>query len=255
MFTKQKFADWNLDSSILTGLEELGWEYATQVQKDTIPLARKGLDVIGQARTGSGKTGAFGIPIIESCQPTGKLQALILAPTRELANQVAIEIANIGGKSGLKIITVYGGTDLEKQARQLNDGVDIIVGTPGRVMDMSKRGHIDLASPSLFCLDEADRMLDMGFFPDIMWVIEKMTSRTHTLLFSATFPQEIIDAANEFMNNPEYVLTNTEQLDIPPIELHSIDIGRANKGWALARILLQMQDDDQTMVFAILREW
>lgn len=249
MFTKQKFADWNLDSSILTGLKELGWEYATQVQKDTIPLARKGLDVIGQARTGSGKTGAFGIPIIESCQPTGKLQALILAPTRELANQVSIEMANIGGKSGLKIITVYGGTDLEKQARQLNDGVDIIVGTPGRVMDMSKRGHIDLASPSLFCLDEADRMLDMGFFPDIMWVIEKMTSRTHTLLFSATFPQEIIDAANEFMNNPEYVLTNTEQLDIPPIELHSIDIGRANKGWALARILMQMQDDDQTMVF------
>ena len=249
MFTKQKFTDWNLDSSILSGLEELGWEYATQVQKDTIPIARKGIDVIGQARTGSGKTGAFGIPIIESCQPTGKLQALILAPTRELANQVSNEITNIGGKSGLKIITVYGGTDLEKQARQLNDGVDIIVGTPGRVMDMSKRGHIDLASPSLFCLDEADRMLDMGFFPDIMWVIERMTSRMHTLLFSATFPQEIIDAANEFMNDPEYVLTNTEQLDVPPIELHSIDIGRANKGWALARILMQMQVDDQTMVF------
>ena len=97
MFTKQKFTDWNLDSSILSGLEELGWEYATQVQKDTLPIARKAIDVIGQARTGSGKTGAFGIPIIESCQPTRKLQALFLAPTRELANQVSNEITNIGG--------------------------------------------------------------------------------------------------------------------------------------------------------------
>ena len=107
----------------------------------------------------------------------------------------------------LSIISVYGGTDLEKQARQLSAGVDIIVGTPGRVMDMTKRGYIDMNSPHYFVLDEADRMLDMGFFPDIMWVLEKMSNRKQTLLFSATFPQEIIDAANEFMSNAESVQT------------------------------------------------
>jgi ATP-dependent RNA helicase DeaD len=162
---------------------------------------------------------------------------------------VAQEFESLQGESGLSIQTVYGGTDLEKQARTLGDGVDIIVGTPGRVMDMSERGHIDLTSPSLFCLDEADRMLDMGFFPDIMWVIERMTGREQTLLFSATFPQEIIDTANEFMNEPEFVLTNTEELDIPPIDMYSVRIGRANKLWVLGRLLAGMNEEDQTIIF------
>ncbi|MAH08642.1 MAG: hypothetical protein CL961_03130, partial [Euryarchaeota archaeon] len=249
MFTKQRFDNWPINQSIISGLTELGWEQATQVQKDTIPLALAGSNVIGQARTGSGKTGAFGIPIIQACQPKGELQALILAPTRELANQVSIEMNTIQGDLGLTIITVYGGTDLEKQARQLTDGVDIIVGTPGRVMDMSKRKYIDLDKPSIFCLDEADRMLDMGFFPDINWVIERMNNRTQTLLFSATFPQEILDAAYEFMEDPEFVLTNTEELDVPPIEMFSIKVGRANKLWALSRLLSNMSESDQTIVF------
>ena len=249
MFTNQQFDNWQLKQSTLNGLQSLGWEKATQVQRDTVPIALNGNDVIGQARTGSGKTGAFGIPIIESCQPTRKLQALILTPTRELANQVSKEINAIQGDSGLVIETVYGGTDIEKQARKLNDGVDVIVGTPGRVMDMTKRKFIDLSSPTIFCLDEADRMLDMGFFPDIMWVIERMTSRHQTLLFSATFPQEILDAAYEFMDEPEFVLTNSEELDIPPIDMYSIDIGRANKLWALSRILANSNDEDQVIVF------
>ncbi|CAI8169141.1 MAG: DEAD-box ATP-dependent RNA helicase CshA [Methanobacteriota archaeon] len=116
-------------------------------------------------------------------------------------------------------------------------------------MDMTGRGHIDLAIPSLFVLDEADRMLDMGFFPDIMWVIERMTSRSQTLLFSATFPQEIIDSANEFMNEPEFILTNTEKLDIPPIEQYSVRIGRANKLWVVGRLLSRMDEVDQTLIF------
>ena len=249
MFTKTRFDSWDLPTALLDGLAALEWTHATQVQKDTIPLARRGLDVIGQARTGSGKTAAFGLPILERCEVTGALQALILTPTRELANQVAQELIELQGKTGLSIQTVYGGTDLEKQARSLGDGVDIIVGTPGRVMDMSERGHIDLAAPSLFCLDEADRMLDMGFFPDIMWVMERMTGRAQTLLFSATFPQEIIDTANEFMNEPEFVLTNTEELDIPPIDMYSVRIGRANKLWVLGRLLSGMSDEDQTIIF------
>ncbi|MAJ01124.1 MAG: ATP-dependent RNA helicase [Euryarchaeota archaeon] len=249
MFTTTRFDSWDLPEHILNGLNIIGWEFATQVQKDTVPLARSGRDVIGQARTGSGKTAAFGLPILERCQPTGALQALILTPTRELANQVAEEVNMLQGESGLTILTVYGGTDIEKQAKTLGGGVDIIVGTPGRVMDMTERGHIDLSNPALLCLDEADRMLDMGFFPDIMWVVERMKGREQTLLFSATFPQEIIDAAHEFMNDPEFVLTNAEELDIPPIDLFSVHIGRSNKLWVLGRLLARMDDVDQTIVF------
>ena len=249
MFTTTPFSAWDLKSELQEGITNLGWEFATQVQKETIPIALTGKDVIGQARTGSGKTAAFGLPTMNACQSTGELQALILTPTRELANQVAEELSSLQGNSGLTILTVYGGTDLEKQARTLKKGVDIIVGTPGRVMDMTERGHIDLTKPGFFVLDEADRMLDMGFFPDIMWVVEKMTGRSQTLLFSATFPQEIIDAANEFMNEPEFVMTNTEKLDIPPIDQYSVRIGRANKLWVVGRLLSRMSEDDQTIIF------
>jgi len=233
----------------MQGISSLEWECLTEVQRDTIPLARSGRDVIGQARTGSGKTAAFGIPILERCQPTGNLQGLVLAPTRELAQQVAEEMNILQGESGLSIMTVYGGTDLEKQAKGLDAGVDIIVGTPGRVMDMSERGHLNLASVQVFCLDEADRMLDMGFLPDILWILERTTAREQTLLFSATFPQEILDAANEFTNNPEFVMTNEEELDVPPIDLYKISIGRANKLWALGRLLARMGEDDQCIIF------
>ena len=249
MFTKTRFDSLDLPSHLMDAITAMGWENLTEVQRDTIPLARSGRDVIGQARTGSGKTAAFGLPILESCEPNGTLQSLILAPTRELAQQVAEEMTQLQGDSGLKIMTVYGGTDLEKQARGLDDGVDIIVGTPGRVMDMSQRGHLDLSMVQMFCLDEADRMLDMGFLPDIMWILERTTSRKQTLLFSATFPQEILDAANEFMNTPEFVMTNQEELDVPPIDLFNISIGRTNKLWALGRLLVRMGDDDQSIVF------
>ena len=250
MFTTTPFSAWDLKDELQAGLVNIGWEFSTEVQKETIPIALTGKDVIGQARTGSGKTAAFGLPALNSCQPTGELQALILTPTRELANQVAEELSLLQGDAGLKIQTVYGGTDLEKQARSLKQGVDLIVGTPGRVMDMTERGHIDLSKPGLFILDEADRMLDMGFFPDIMWVVERMTARKQTLLFSATFPQEIIDAANDFMNEPEFVLTNTEKLDIPPIDQYSVRIGRANKLWVVGRLLSGMNEVDQTIIFA-----
>jgi ATP-dependent RNA helicase DeaD len=250
MFTTTPFSAWDLKDELQAGLVNIGWEFSTEVQKETIPIALTGKDVIGQARTGSGKTAAFGLPALNYCQPIGELQALILTPTRELANQVAEELSLLQGNAGLKIQTVYGGTDLEKQARSLKQGVDLIVGTPGRVMDMTERGHIDLSKPGLFILDEADRMLDMGFFPDIMWVVERMTAREQTLLFSATFPQEIIDAANDFMNEPEFVLTNTEKLDIPPIDQYSVRIGRANKLWVVGRLLSGMNEVDQTIIFA-----
>ena len=249
MFTKTGFSDWDLKDAIQEGLQTAGFEFATEVQKDTIPLALSGEDVIGQARTGSGKTVAFAIPVLQDCEPTGKLQAVIIAPTRELALQVSKEVDLVQGKQGLKVVTVYGGTDLEKQAKTLGKGVDIIVGTPGRIMDMNKRGHVNLSIAKWLVLDEADRMLDMGFFPDINWIIGEMKSRSRTLLFSATFPQEILDASMEFMNEPEFVIADTETLDIPDIKQCSVRTSRGNKLWVCGRILSWMNEEDQSIIF------
>ena len=243
------FNDWDLESNVSDAIKGMGWGEPTQIQAESIPVARKGKDVVGQARTGSGKTGAFGIPIIESCEPNGALQSLVLCPTRELAVQVADEMSSLQGKKGLNIETVYGGTDIEKQAKLLDKGVDVIVGTPGRVIDMSKRGHIDLPSIEIFCLDEADRMLDMGFFPDVLWIVEKMTGRMQTLLFSATFPQEVLDATEEFTDDPIHVMSEDLEVEVPEIDQFAIKVGRLNKMWALGRIVANMSEGDQMLIF------
>ena len=243
------FVDWNLKAEVAAAIDEKGWTIPTEIQIESIPVARNGRDIVGQARTGSGKTAAFGIPIIESCSATGSPQAIILCPTRELAVQVSEEISWLQGQLGLAIQTVYGGTDIEKQAKSLDSGADIIVGTPGRVIDMAKRGHLKLGEITHFCLDEADRMLDMGFFPDVLWIFEQMPSREQTLLFSATFPQEVLDAAEEFMNNPAYVMSDDLDVEVPEIEQYAVRIGRTNKLWVLGRIIANMNDEDQMLIF------
>ncbi len=244
------FSSWDLQAPIAKAIEANGWTEPTEIQREAIPLARRGLNVVGQARTGSGKTGAFGIPILEKCSPQGEPQAIVLCPTRELAVQVAEEMDLLQGDKGLSIQTVYGGTDLEKQAKRLKQGADIVVGTPGRVIDMTKRGHLNLEGISLFCLDEADRMLDMGFFPDVLWIFEQTTNREQTLLFSATFPQEVLDAADEFMSDAIHVMSEDMEVEIPEIDQYAIKIGRANKLWALGRIICRMNEGDQMLVFA-----
>ena len=244
------FSSWDLQAPIAKAIKANGWTEPTEIQREAIPLARRGLNVVGQARTGSGKTGAFGIPILEKCTPRGEPQAIVLCPTRELAVQVAEEMDLLQGDKGLSIQTVYGGTDLEKQAKRLKQGADIVVGTPGRVIDMTKRGHLNLDGISLFCLDEADRMLDMGFFPDVLWIFEQTTNREQTLLFSATFPQEVLDAADEFMSDAIHVMSEDMEVEIPEIDQYAIKIGRANKLWALGRIICRMNEGDQMLVFA-----
>ena len=243
------FTDWDLDSAVAEAISSKGWTTPTEIQLEAIPVARNGRDVVGQARTGSGKTAAFGIPIIEAASASGKPQAIILCPTRELAVQVAEELTWLQGESGLSIQTVYGGTDIEKQAKELQSGSDIIVGTPGRVIDMSKRGHLNLSEITHFCLDEADRMLDMGFFPDVLWIFEQMPAREQTLLFSATFPQEVLDAAEEFMNDPVYVMSDDLEVEVPEIDQFAVRIGRSNKLWVLGRLIANMGDDDQMLIF------
>ena len=145
------FKKWNLESNIYDAIESRGWTEPTEIQLDSIPLARKGRDIVGQAKTGSGKTAAFGIPILEKCECKGIPQSIILCPTRELAVQVAEELEILQGKKGLQIIPIYGGTDIEKQSKILKNGCDIVVGTPGRVIDMAKRGHLKLEQISIFC--------------------------------------------------------------------------------------------------------
>ncbi len=243
------FINWNLPEHILDAIIAKGWDKPTEIQREAIPSARLGRDIIGQARTGSGKTAAFGIPILEKTQPTGNPQSIVLCPTRELATQVCNELEWIQGDKGLIILPVYGGTDLEKQAKKLDSGVDVIVGTPGRVIDMTKRKHLNLESISVLCLDEADRMLDMGFWPDISWIFSNMPNRNQTLLFSATFPQEIIDSTDEFLNNPVTVMSDDLEVEVPEIEQKWIKIGRANKLWGLGRILINMDNSDQCLIF------
>ena len=244
------FSSWNLDKDIYAAIEKRGWTEPTSIQLEAIPIARKGLDIVGQARTGSGKTAAFGIPLLEKCSNRTSIQALVLCPTRELAVQVAEEMNALQGNKGLNIQTVYGGVDLDKQAKKLAEGAQIIVGTPGRVIDMTKRGHLNLEQVQMFCLDEADRMLDMGFFPDVLWVFEKMINRKQTLLFSATFPQEILDAAEEFMGEAVHVMSDDLEVEVPEIEQFAIQIGRINKMWALGRIISNLEEEEQMLVFA-----
>ena len=244
------FNKWNLESNIIDAIESRGWTEPTEIQLDSIPLARKGRDIVGQAKTGSGKTAAFGIPILEKCECKGIPQSIILCPTRELAVQVAEELEILQGKKGLQIIPIYGGTDIEKQSKILKNGCDIVVGTPGRVIDMVKRGHLKLEQISIFCLDEADRMLDMGFFPDILWIIEKMPNRNQNLLFSATFPDEVLNITDEIMVDAEHVMSDDLEVEIPEINLYAVKIGRPNKLWVLGRIITNMSEDGQMLIFS-----
>ena len=244
------FKKWNLESNINDAIESRGWTEPTEIQLDSIPLARKGKDIVGQAKTGSGKTAAFGIPILEKCECKGIPQSIILCPTRELAVQVAEELELLQGEKGLQIIPIYGGTDIEKQSKILKNGCDIVVGTPGRVIDMAKRGHLILDQISIFCLDEADRMLDMGFFPDILWIIEKMPNRNQNLLFSATFPDEVLNITDEIMADAEHVMSDDLEVEIPEINLYAVKIGRANKLWVLGRIITNMSEDGQMLIFS-----
>ena len=247
--SKSGFSKFNLSKETSKVLANKGWDEPTEIQRETIPAALIGRDIIGQARTGSGKTAAFGIPIIERCKPSGLPQAIVLCPTRELAVQVAEEMNWLQGNKGLEIRTVYGGTDIERQAKDLASGTDVIVGTPGRVIDMTKRSHLDLSGISTFCLDEADRMLDMGFFPDVIWIVEQAPNRSQTLLFSATFPQEVLDASEDLLDDPEQVFTGGTEIEVPEIEQRHVRVGRANKLWVLGRIMLTLEDGDQMLVF------
>jgi superfamily II DNA/RNA helicase len=202
-----KFTDFNLSDELIAGLNDLQFKEPTPVQEQAIPIVAEGKDLIAAAQTGTGKTGAFVIPIMERVLQSDRkgIKALILSPTRELATQIDEQIFAIGYHAGISSATVIGGSDFSQQAKALKAGVDIIVATPGRLIDQYKVLGIDFSSLEYFVLDEADRMLDMGFLPDMKKIISWLPENRQTLLFSATMPNEIKKLAGSIMKNPEIV--------------------------------------------------
>jgi superfamily II DNA/RNA helicase len=201
-----KFEDMDIEKSVSDSLSAIGFEKPTRIQLETIPLIKQGYDVIGQSETGSGKTAAFGIPLVEKVVKGKKTQALILAPTRELSIQIASEITKFSRFKGLYIQTIYGGVSMEPQIHGLRKA-EIVVGTPGRVLDHMRRGTLDSTNLKIFVLDEADRMIDMGFIEDIEAIERNIPEDRQTLLFSATMPDSLIEMRERFTRNAKKVKT------------------------------------------------
>ena len=232
------FATLGLSDALLQSITEVGYEVPSPIQERVIPSLLDGNDVIAQAQTGSGKTAAFGLPIIETIdQKRREVQALILCPTRELAIQVSEALHKYGRHKRVETLPIYGGQAYERQFRGLQRGVHIVVGTPGRVMDHMRRGTLKLDTLKFFILDEADEMLDMGFIDDIEWVMEHAPEGRQTALFSATMPPRIADLAGKHMNEPHRISVRGKELTVPETEQSYYDVPRARKVDVLTRIL------------------
>ncbi|KZE36980.1 DEAD/DEAH box helicase [Bhargavaea cecembensis] len=233
-----KFSDLNISDSTQLSLERMGFEEATPIQEETIPLAQEGKDVIGQAQTGTGKTTAFGVPIIEKIDTQNPdIQALIIAPTRELAIQVSEEIYRIGYGKRARILSVYGGQEIGRQIRALRNRPQIVVGTPGRILDHIKRGTMKLHGVETLVLDEADEMLNMGFIEDINAILENVPSERQTLLFSATMPGPIRKIADNYMKSPAEVRIKAKEMTVENIEQYFVKAQEREKFDALTRLL------------------
>ncbi|NCJ08333.1 DEAD/DEAH box helicase [Synechococcales cyanobacterium C] len=231
-------------------LEALGFTTPTDIQAQAIPLLLEGKDMIGQAQTGTGKTAAFSLPILERIDATSKAtQALILTPTRELAVQVCEAIESFKGKSAIKVLAIYGGQSIERQMSQLRRGVQVVVGTPGRVMDLMGRGAIDFSQISWFVLDEADEMLNMGFIPDVRQILSQIPEQRQMAFFSATMDPVIYKLAKQFLRSP--VTITVEQPKAAPARINQIAY-KVPRTWARATMLqavLELEDPETALVF------
>jgi len=243
------FGELALSKKVLAAISEMGFEEPTPIQAQTIPLIMQKMDVIGQAQTGTGKTAAFGIPIVEFINPLlHKVQAVVLVPTRELAIQVAEEINRIGHFKKVKVLPIYGGQPIDRQIRALRMGVHIVIGTPGRMLDHLERRTLALDNVKFAVLDEADEMLDMGFIEDIESILKNIPQERQSLLFSATMPLPIQRLAERYLKNPKMVAISKENLTVPLIQQLYYEIPGNSKVDALARIL-DFEDYDSVIVF------
>ena len=233
-----KFTDLGISEDIARAMNDMGWEEPTPIQTASVPPGLNGADMFGQAQTGTGKTGAFGSIILQRTEPKQKLpSAIILVPTRELANQVADQITDIAKYTGHECTPIYGGASIEGQIKKLEKGADIIAGTPGRVKDMINRGALNLSKIKIMVLDEADRMLDMGFIEDIEDILSAMPRSRQTLLFSATMSEDVKRLASDYMVKPKEISVSGDEVVLDLTKQYYISVGRRNKSWALTRIL------------------
>lgn len=241
------FEDLNLDRKILAALKEMGFEEPSPIQKGAIPMALEGEDLIGQAQTGTGKTAAFGIPIIQKINEKDRhIQALVMSPTRELCIQVADEISKIGKTKRIRVLPVYGGQPIERQIRSLKRGIQVVIGTPGRLLDHIRRGTIDLEYVNFLVLDEADEMLDMGFVDDMENIIKNVPPERQTMLFSATMPRPILSISKKYMRAPKVVAIHKEVVTAPTIDQYYYET--RDKVDGLCRIL-DTTDDCKMIIF------
>ncbi|MCD5028094.1 DEAD/DEAH box helicase [Enterococcus asini] len=244
-----KFSELQLSPELLKAVERSGFEEATPIQAATIPLALEGRDVIGQAQTGTGKTAAFGLPMLEEIDTTRhELQGLVIAPTRELAIQTQEELYRLGRDKKVKVQAVYGGADIGRQIRGLKDRPHIVVGTPGRMLDHINRHTLKLGTVRTLVLDEADEMLNMGFLEDIEKIISQVPEERQTLLFSATMPPAIKNIGVKFMKNPEHVQIKAKEMTADLIDQYYVRAKDFEKFDIMTR-LLDVQTPDLAIVF------
>ena len=235
-----RFDELDLYPQVLRAIKEIGFEEATPIQSQAIPVVMSGVDVIGQAQTGTGKTASFGIPVLHKVDPNNKkTQVIILSPTRELAIQVSEEIRKLSKyMHGVKILPVYGGQDINRQIKALKGGAQIIIGTPGRVMDHLRRKTIRCEAVNTIVLDEADEMLNMGFREDIETILEYIPEEgRQTVLFSATMPKPILDITKKYQHDAVTIKVVKKELTVPSIEQYYYDVKRKDKTEVLTRLL------------------
>lgn len=234
----QKFNDLPLSDDVLRGINALGFKTPSPIQAQSIGPLLEGKDVIGQAQTGTGKTAAFAIPMVQSIDVNEKrVQGLIMAPTRELAIQIAKHISWISRYTGVLVCPIYGGEKINRQIKKLRKGVHIVVGTPGRIIDHLGRGTLKLNAVQMVVLDEADRMLDMGFVDDINKILDKVPENKQTSLFSATIDQNVWKICNKYMDNPERILVSKDEIALEQIEQRYIKVDRLSRYPVLTELL------------------
>ncbi len=244
------FSELGLSPELLAAVGAVGYETPTAIQARTIPLLLAGRDLIGQAQTGTGKTAAFALPILQALDVGGaRVQALVLTPTRELALQVAEAIHTYGrGLGPLRVLPVYGGQSMEQQVRRLRGGTHVVVGTPGRIMDHLRRGTLGVDAVRLVVLDEADEMLRMGFLEDVEWILARMPAERQMALFSATMPPEIRRIATRHLREPELVQVERQTLTVPTVDQRYLTVTERQKLDALTRVL-EVEAPETTLIF------
>ncbi|MGD9947090.1 MAG: DEAD/DEAH box helicase [Desulfobulbus sp.] len=247
--TTETFAQFDLQPKLLEAITELGYAEPTDIQIATIPLLLSGRDLIGQAQTGTGKTAAFGLPLLQHItSPRQGVQGLVLAPTRELAMQVAAAIQSYGKLQGISVLAVYGGQSYQQQLRSLRQGVDVLVATPGRLLDLIRQGALALRTVHSVVLDEADEMLSMGFVEDIEQIFEQIPVERQTMLFSATISKRVLDLSARYLRDPEKVAITPKQLTGNSIKQRYYLVNHQDKIGALTR-LFEMETIDSAIIF------